>query len=152
MSFQTRNTFVHLITIFLMKSERVWIQSCHGTLLNAHRRLTRKIRSCWIKSLFWFSSCTNCILVASYHYGWNTVTWTILMMSLLPFWALNVSVALLSTQGKKSQKFHQKYLKVLRVWETWGWVINDGILKENVKSIKAHILVELDPQLPHTAP
>ncbi len=41
------------------------------------------------------------------NYGWATdVTWTILMMSLLPLWALNVSVALLSMQGHKALRFH----------------------------------------------
>ncbi len=46
-------------------------------------------------------------------------------MSLLPFLALNMVVALLSKEGKKALRFHQKYLnlctknepmKVLRVW------------------------------------
>ncbi len=33
--------------------------------------------------------CTKCILIASKIYGWTPdVTWTILTMSLLPFWAL----------------------------------------------------------------
>ncbi len=50
---------------------------------------------------------TKSILVASLHYGWTTdVTWTILSMSLLPFWALNVVVALLFMQGQKNLKFH----------------------------------------------
>ncbi len=34
------------------------------------------------------------------------------MMSYLPFWALNVSVALLSMQGQKALGFHQKYLNL----------------------------------------
>ncbi len=43
-------------------------------------------------------------------------------MSLVPFWALNVVVVLLSMQGQKALGFHQKYLmfrrwtKVLQVW------------------------------------
>ncbi len=37
------------------------------------------------------------------------VTWTIIIMSLLPLQALNVSVGLLSMQGQKAG-FHQKYL------------------------------------------
>ncbi len=37
---------------------------------------------------------------------------TILMMSLLPFWALNKSVGLLSTHGQKALAFHQKYLNL----------------------------------------
>ncbi len=74
--------------------------------------------------------------VASLHWGWTTdVTWTILTMSLLPFWALNVSVALLSMQGQKALEFHQKYLNLCSKDEqrsygfgtTWGWVINDRI-------------------------
>ncbi len=32
----------------------------------------------------------------------DTVTWTILTLSLLPFWALNVLVALLSLEGQKT--------------------------------------------------
>ncbi len=38
------------------------------------------------------------------------ITWTILMMSLLPFWALNVAVTLLSMQGQKALGFHKKIL------------------------------------------
>ncbi len=34
------------------------------------------------------------------------------MMSLLPFWALNVSVVLLSMQGQKALRCHQKYLNL----------------------------------------
>ncbi len=33
-------------------------------------------------------------------------------MSLLPFWALNAVVALLSMQGQKALGFHQKYLNL----------------------------------------
>ncbi len=33
-----------------------------------------------------------------------------LKMSLLPFWALTVSVSLLSMQGQKGLGFHQKYI------------------------------------------
>ncbi len=96
-----------------------------GTLVNACRRLTWKRTNCWIKSLFLFSLHTKSIF-----------TWTILMMSLLPFWVLNVSVALLSMQGQKALRFHQKYLNLCsederRSYEfgtTWEWVINDRIL------------------------
>ncbi len=39
--------------------------------------------------------------------GWTTdVKWAILMMSLLPFWALNVVVPLVTMQGKKALGFH----------------------------------------------
>ncbi len=59
----------------------------------------------------------------------------ILTMSLLPFWALNVSVALLSMEGQKALGFHQKYLNLCSEDErrsesfgtTWGWVINNRI-------------------------
>ncbi len=37
---------------------------------------------------------------------------TILTMSSLPFWALNVAVALLSMEGQKALGFHQKYLNL----------------------------------------
>ncbi len=51
------------------------------------------------------------IIYYTNYYGWTTyVTWTILTMSLLPFWALNVSVALLSMQGQKALGFHQNIL------------------------------------------
>ncbi len=33
-------------------------------------------------------------------------------MSLLPFWALNVSVALLSMEGQKALRFDQKHLNL----------------------------------------
>ncbi len=35
------------------------------------------------------------------------------MMSLLPFWALNVSVVFLSMQGQKALRFHQKYVNLM---------------------------------------
>ncbi len=38
------------------------------------------------------------------------VTWTILMMSLLPFWVLDVVVMLRSMQGQKALRFHQNIL------------------------------------------
>ncbi len=56
--------------------------------------------------------------------------YTILLMSLLPFWALNVSVAVLSMQGQKAPGFHQKYLNLCFKYgfgTTRGWVINDRI-------------------------
>ncbi len=68
--------------------------------------------------------------------GWATdVTWTILTMYLLPFWALNVSVALLYMQGQKAPGFHQKCLNLCskderssyRFGTIWGWVSNDRI-------------------------
>ncbi len=57
--------------------------------------------NCWIK-LFLFSWCTNSILVASSNYGWTTdVTWIILTISLLRFWALIVYGSLLSMGGSE---------------------------------------------------
>ncbi len=38
------------------------------------------------------------------------VTWTILMMSLLPFWALNMVVALLPMESQRALRFHQNIL------------------------------------------
>ncbi len=63
------------------------------------------------------------------------MSWTILTMSLLRFWALTVVVPLLSMQGQKALGFHQKYLDLCSEDEwrsygfgtTWGWVINDRI-------------------------
>ncbi len=74
--------------------------------------------------------------VATLNYGWTTdVTWTILMMSLLHFWVLNVMVVLLSMQDQKALGFHQKYLNLCSEDErrsygfeiTRGCVINDRI-------------------------
>ncbi len=74
--------------------------------------------------------------VASLQWGWTTdVTWTILTMSLLPFWALNISVGLLSMQGQKALEFHKKYINLCSEDEhrsygfgtSWGWVIYDRI-------------------------
>ncbi len=67
-------------------------------------------------------------------YGWTTdVTWTILTMSLLPFWALNVAVALLSMQGQKALKLRyflwglcfKDERRSYGLGTTWGWEIND---------------------------
>ncbi len=77
------------------------------------------------------------ILVGSQNYCWTTdATWIILTMSLLPFWALNVLVALLSFEGQKVLGFYQKYLNLWSEdeWKThgvgtpWGRIINDSIL------------------------
>ncbi len=48
---------------------------------------------------------------------------------ILRFWLLNVSVALLSVQGQKALRFHQKYLieRSYGFGMTWGWVIKDRI-------------------------
>ncbi len=61
--------------------------------------------------------------------------WTILMMSLLPFWALSMSVALLSMEVQRALRFHQKYFNLCseeewrsyRIRTTWEWVTNDRI-------------------------
>ncbi len=57
-------------------------------------------------------------------------------MSLLRFWALNVSIALLSMQSQKALGLYQKHLNLCYGDErrsymfgrTWGWVNNDWIL------------------------
>ncbi len=55
--------------------------------------------------------------------GTTDVTWTILAMSLHCFWALNVSVSLLSMQGQKALRFHQTYLNFCSEdeWRTYGF-------------------------------
>ncbi len=53
------------------------------------------------------------VFVALYNDSLTTdVTWTILMMSLLPFRALTVSVVLMSMEGQKALGFHHKYLNL----------------------------------------
>ncbi len=57
------------------------------------------------------------------------------MLSLISFWALNVSVVLLPMQGQKALGFHQDYLNLnfedeqrsYRFGTTYGWVINDNV-------------------------
>ncbi len=84
---------------------------CRDTLQNGTKGDAEE-KNCWITLLFLFSLHTKSILVASYHYGWTTdFTWTILMMSLLRFWALIVLGSLLSMEGQKALGFHQNYLK-----------------------------------------
>ncbi len=80
--------------------------------------------------------CTICRLTNHEAIGAD-ITWTILTMSSLPFWALNIVVPLLSMQGQKalSYFFIKKYLNLCSEDEwmsygfgtTWGWVINDRI-------------------------
>ncbi len=48
------------------------------------------------------------------------------MMSLLHFWALNVSVVLLSKQGQKALGFHQKYLNLCSEDESYGLEQHEG--------------------------
>ncbi len=56
-------------------------------------------------------------------------------MSILRFWALNVSVALLSMLGQKALGFHQKHLNLCSEDErrsygfepTWRWVIHEHL-------------------------
>ncbi len=105
-----------------------------GTLVNVCRILTRKRRNCWIKLLFLFSLSTKKYYSQSFITLRLNVTWTFLTMSLLPFWALNFSVVLLSMESQKSLWFHPKYLNLYsedersyRFGTTWGWVINDRI-------------------------
>ncbi len=70
------------------------------------------------------------------------VIWTILTMSLLPFWALNMVVALLSMQGQKSLGFHQKHLNLCSKDElSYGFgtqlmsVSNDKVFIYKIKCI-----------------
>ncbi len=64
-----------------------------------------------------------CVYLHVLHLVYKHATWTILMMSLLSFWALNVSVALLSIQGQKALRFPQKYLHLCSEdeWRSYGF-------------------------------
>ncbi len=108
---------------------QIVVKSCRRTIYKTNKQTK------WLKSLFLFSLCTKTILVASKHYCWTTnVTWTILMPSLLPFWALNVSVDLLYT-GSKISWISSKHLNLCSEDErrsygfgtTREWVINNRI-------------------------
>ncbi len=95
-----------LIILFVCKENKN-NNKYHGTLVKPCRRLIRKKINCWIKVIIFVFMHTKSIPVAS-HYSWTTdVTWT-----LLPFWALSVTVLLLSMQGQKALRFHQKYLNL----------------------------------------
>ncbi len=96
----------------------------------AHCRRLDKEKSCWIKSLFLFSSRTKIILVASYNDGWNLVFY------LFPCYISgpeNITVVLLSMQGQRALRLHQKHLNLCSEDEqrsyafgtTWGWVIDN---------------------------
>ncbi len=78
------------------------------------------------KKLFYkvviFVSFAHKILWASKNYGWTTdVTWTILTMSFLPSWALNV--ALLFMQGQIALRFNKKDLRFVFVFRRWTKVL-----------------------------
>ncbi len=73
---------------------------------NSYVEEWHKRRNCSIKTLFLFSLHTK----SSFIKRTTDVTWTILTVSLLPFWALNVLVALLSIQSQKALGFHQNIL------------------------------------------
>ncbi len=114
-----KSTTTHVcIPLLVNKVQWIWVVSeslftsrgmhtCHGTVLNAHRRLTWKRRNCWIKCLFLFSYKYSCSFIIQLT---TDVMWTILTMSLLPFWALNVVVPLVSMQGQKALGFHKNTL------------------------------------------
>ncbi len=63
------------------------------------------------------------------------VTWTILTMSLLPFWVLNMVVVFLFLEGQKALRFNKKYLNLCfkdermsyKFGMTWGWITNENI-------------------------
>ncbi len=68
-----------------------------------------------------------------YSRSFVNVTWTIVTISLQPFWALIVSLP--SMEGQRALRMHQKYLDLCFEDErksygfgmTWGWVIHDRI-------------------------
>ncbi len=86
------------------------IRTCGGTLMNTCQ-LTRKWRNCWIKLFLFFFVLffyAQSFFVATLNYGWTTdVTWTILMMSLLHFWVLNVIVVAFYA-GSESSRISSK--------------------------------------------
>ncbi len=126
-----RHTFIRVLwcmrVVLLMQEPAFWTRM-HCTWFTSRK---------WFWQRGWLCKfCTKRILVASKNYRWTTdVTWNILTMSLLPFWALNLSVVLLSMEDQKALGFHQKYLDLSSEDEgryygfgtTWGWVIIDRI-------------------------
>ncbi len=87
---------------------------------------TNAIKPCRVFSLR--PSVSICSVSAkNVHFG-ASLTWTILTTSLQPFWALKMSVALLSMPGQKDLEFHTKYLNLcsLRVLTVWNYIINDN--------------------------
>ncbi len=105
-----------------------------GTLQNGGRRGEELLN----KLCYYCFLCTQKVFCSFYsNYGWTPdVTWTILLMSLLRFCALIVVISLLSMEGQRALRFHQKHLNLCSEDEqksygfgtTWGWVINDRIL------------------------
>ncbi len=79
---------------------------------------TKKTKTTIVSSF----TCQSLTCSWEHHDWWTTdVTWTILTMSLLPFWALNVSVALPSMQSQKALGFHQNILIYVlkRSWRSY---------------------------------
>ncbi len=132
-------TFVHESTIILMHA-----YLCLQTRLSAFGFYIWYCRECVSKTdmkekKFIFLALK--LFLQLYKIIVEPSTWTILTMSLLSFWALNVVVALLSMQGQKALGFDQKIFsfvflrstKVLRVWNNmrvinyrifiFGWTI-----------------------------
>ncbi len=99
-------TFVHESTIILMHA-----YLCLQTRLSAFELYIWYCRECASKTdmkekKFIFLALK--LFLQLYKIIVEPSTWTILTMSLLSFWALNVVVALLSIQGQKALGFDQK--------------------------------------------
>ncbi len=122
------NVFIKFLLFYVSRHEfSITTHACGAA--DTEPAFWRRTRMCWA----WFASnslqeeCTQ---------GWTPdVTWTVLMMSSLPYWVLNVVVALLSMEGQKALRFHQNYLNLCsedeqrsyRFGTTCGRVINDRI-------------------------
>ncbi len=74
----------------------------------------------------WEFQGTSAVLLTQEPAFWQNSTWTFLTMSLLPFWALNISVAFLSMQGQNESSrislniplfVFRRWTKVLWVWD-----------------------------------
>ncbi len=147
-----RHTFIRVLwcmRVVLLTQEPAFWTRMHCTWFQAENDFDREdykqkmILTERITSRKWFwqrgwlcKFCTKSILVASQNDRWTTdVTWTILTMSLLPFWALNLSVVLLVYGGSDSSRISSKYFVLSSEDEgryygfgtTWGWVIIDRI-------------------------
>ncbi len=85
--------------------------------------------------LLFYYLCTKSILVASFIKLWLNF-WCHMDFYTDVLYYVSGSVALLSMEGRRALRFHQKYLNLCSEDErrsygfgtTWGWVINDRII------------------------
>ncbi len=128
----TYRTWMHcgLFASRIIHTHAPWYSHEHTKKIDMEeKKLLNKV----IMFVFFAHKKYSCIFITLLLKRWYHMT--ILLMSLLPFWALNMSVMLLSMQVQRVLSFHQKHRifcyedekRSYGFGTTWGWVINDLI-------------------------